>query len=237
MQFSIATVLAFASAVFAQRSPTEGFNAIVKPTKDENVPAGSTYKIEWQYNDAFPGSVSIDLLGGSKPSTLAVVESIATGVDATEESYDWQVSEELGNLATYGIMITLESDDDTFQYGFPFQIASADDSDDDETTTSAAVTATATASETETETSAEPTTEEATSTSGFTVVPTTVPSNSTVTSSSSEAAVPTTTDGTTVVEDEPTAATTTPPVTTNGAASMAGSFAMLGGVAMAVLAL
>lgn len=76
MKFSIATALAFASAVFAQ-GPTDGFNAIIKPTQDEEVAAGSTYKIEWQYNDAFPGSVSIDLLGGTEPKTLAVVDAIA----------------------------------------------------------------------------------------------------------------------------------------------------------------
>ncbi|KAL2263445.1 hypothetical protein VTK26DRAFT_6743 [Humicola hyalothermophila] len=235
MHFSIATVLAFTSAVFAQGGPTDGFNAIVKPTKGENVPAGSTYKIEWQYNEAFPGTVSIGLLGGSSPSTLSVVDSIATGVDATEESFDWEVPEDAGDLATYGIMITLESDPETFQYGFPFQITPLDDSDD-ESSTSTAATSTSTSTETETETSAEPTTKSTSTSSSTTVAPpTTAPGNSSVTTSSAVTA-PTTTLSTTVIEDGPTA-TTTPPVEPNGAASMTGSFAMLGGLAMAILAL
>lgn len=75
MQLSIAAVLAFASAALAQ---TDGFDPITKPTQGEMVPAGSTYQIVWQPSAARPGSIKIGLLGGSSPSTLSVVATIAS---------------------------------------------------------------------------------------------------------------------------------------------------------------
>ncbi len=62
-----ATLLALASSALAQ---TPNFDSISKPTKDENVPAGATYTIVWQPSDAYNGTVTISLLGGSGPGTL-----------------------------------------------------------------------------------------------------------------------------------------------------------------------
>lgn len=74
MYFSVATVLAFASAVYAQ---VAGFHPITKPTQDEKVPAGSTYEIVWEPSPDHPGTVEIALLGGSSPQTLDVIQTIA----------------------------------------------------------------------------------------------------------------------------------------------------------------
>ncbi len=75
MQFSLATVLALATAVAAQ---VPGFHPIIKPTEGEKVAAGSTYEIVWELTNAdHPGTVAIDLLGGATPGTLDVVDAIA----------------------------------------------------------------------------------------------------------------------------------------------------------------
>ncbi|KXX77438.1 hypothetical protein MMYC01_205023 [Madurella mycetomatis] len=240
MQLTLATVLALANAAFAQ---VAGFHAISKPESGEQVPAGSTYEIVWQPNAEYPGTVAIDLLGGSSPATLSVVDAIADGVDGSIGSYSWSVDESHGEHNTYGIMITLEDDVSVFQYGFPFQITpSTDDSDDEDdgpSSSSSINTATATATETETETETETAT--ATSSSSVeatvtqTIISSTIRSNLSTTSTTARSTI------TTLVTQEPPAATTastTTTVTTNGVASAAaGSFALLGGVAMAVLAL
>lgn len=74
MRFSVAAVLAFATATLAQ---TAGFDVITKPTEGEKVPAGSTYEIVWQPSAEHPGEITIGLLGGATPGTLAVLDVIA----------------------------------------------------------------------------------------------------------------------------------------------------------------
>jgi hypothetical protein len=76
MRFTIAAVFAFASAVLAQ-STTDGFDVISKPTKDEKVPAGTTYSIVWDPIASYDGTVSISLLGGATPATLQNLGVIA----------------------------------------------------------------------------------------------------------------------------------------------------------------
>ncbi len=77
MRFSIAAVLAFVATALAA-DPTPGFNAILKPIKDEKVPAGSTYEIVWSPSADHPGAITIGLLGGATPATLNVVDTIAS---------------------------------------------------------------------------------------------------------------------------------------------------------------
>lgn len=77
MRFSIAAVLAFAASALAV-DPTDGFNVITKPTKGEEVPAGSTYEIVWSPDASHPGAITIGLLGGAKPNLLDVVGTIAS---------------------------------------------------------------------------------------------------------------------------------------------------------------
>ena len=76
MRFSVATVLAFASAVLAQ---TEGFNVITKPTRDEKVPAGSTYEVVWQPGpDKYAGPITIALVGGATQQSLSTIETLSS---------------------------------------------------------------------------------------------------------------------------------------------------------------
>jgi hypothetical protein len=75
MKFSLAALLALSSTAFAQ---TPGFNVLTKPTQGEEVPAGSTYEIEWQPNAEYPGAITISLLGGATPGTLVPLEDIAS---------------------------------------------------------------------------------------------------------------------------------------------------------------
>ncbi|KAK4238021.1 Ser-Thr-rich glycosyl-phosphatidyl-inositol-anchored membrane family-domain-containing protein [Achaetomium macrosporum] len=259
MLYSVLTALAFAASALAQ-NPTEGFNPISKPAQGENVPTGSTYEIVWEPSTKHPGPITIGLLGGATPSTLSVVDTIAVGIESTG-SYSWQVDETLGDLATYGIMITLDSDTKIFQYGFPFHIVKG--SSESSTTVSTSATGSATGKAT-TSTSASASasetsvTEIKTSTSSSssaifsnsTTTSFTVPS-STITSSTIRGNLSTTagagpsgpitittmvTQNPTGVPIAPTSSTTT--AVTAGAASLgAGSLALLGGVAMAVLAL
>lgn len=71
---SAATFLAWVSAVVAQ---TAGFDAVLTPTKDEVVTAGSTYTITWDYSSTYAGTVSIQILEGATPTTLQLGEVIA----------------------------------------------------------------------------------------------------------------------------------------------------------------
>ncbi|KAH6853474.1 Ser-Thr-rich glycosyl-phosphatidyl-inositol-anchored membrane family-domain-containing protein [Chaetomium sp. MPI-CAGE-AT-0009] len=238
MRFSIASVFALATAVMAQ---TEGFNVITKPVKGEQVPAGSTYEIVWQPSAAHPGEITIGLLGGASPQTLSVVDTIATAVDGEAGTYSWSVPSTLGDLATYGIMITLESDKSVFQYGFPFQIVA----DGSGSSSSAEATATATPTDSETSETATSSTKASTKSAKTSVTSTTfsVPSStivsSTIKGNLSTTVSPSSTITTSVISETATETeTATSSIATNGVASLAaGSFAMLGGVAMAVLAL
>ncbi|RYP56298.1 hypothetical protein DL770_010843 [Monosporascus sp. CRB-9-2] len=114
----VASSLAFAASVTAQ---VAGFAAMSAPAEGEVIPAGSTYTIQWGAG-GYTGSVRITLLGGQTPETLVPGGDIASGVQITDESYNWAVDCTLGEQATYGIQITSEADPSTFQYSFPFHI-------------------------------------------------------------------------------------------------------------------
>ncbi|KAK4153303.1 Ser-Thr-rich glycosyl-phosphatidyl-inositol-anchored membrane family-domain-containing protein [Chaetomidium leptoderma] len=239
MRFSTASVLAFATtALCVVYDPTPGYNVITKPTEGEQVQAGSTYEIVWQPDATNPGPATIGLLGGPKSNDLTVVATIKAGIDPSTGSFDWEVPSTLGDLAIYGIKITLDSNTDIFQYGFPFQIVGGE--------SGSSTSASATASETETEGSASATktasgTAKSTTKSASTTA--SIPSSTIVTSTTqgnmSTTASRQTTITSLVTQDPPTSTgSSTSSIVTNGVASLAaGSFAMLGGVAMAVLAL
>ncbi|KAI1191686.1 Ser-Thr-rich glycosyl-phosphatidyl-inositol-anchored membrane family-domain-containing protein [Nemania serpens] len=116
-----ASVLAFAASAFAQDS-TPGYAVVSAPGKGDIVPSGKTYAIKWSAGK-FSGPATISLLGGSSPTTLAILDSIASGVDVKDETFSWPVDCSLGELKTYGIKIADEaSKGATFQYSFPFEI-------------------------------------------------------------------------------------------------------------------
>lgn len=74
MRFSVATVLAIATAVFAQ---TDGFDVISNPYAGEKVLAGLPCEIQWAPSSQYQGTVRIDVLGGTTPQTLNKVGTIA----------------------------------------------------------------------------------------------------------------------------------------------------------------
>ncbi|EGS17005.1 uncharacterized protein CTHT_0073300 [Thermochaetoides thermophila DSM 1495] len=237
MKFSLASVLALAAAAFAQ---IDGFHPIYTPKKDEQVVAGTTYKIVWDYNPKYEGTIAIDLLGGSSPSTLTVVDAIAAGVDGSLNEYDWEVPADFGDLATYGIMITLESDKSIFQYGFPFKIVQkgGSSSDDDEpaaTTSGAVITSTTAAAATSTAVSTKLST--AANTTTFTTV-----TSSTLSSLRGNWSTTVASPTTVVTEAITTTASATETEETDAAQTggakqlAASSLALFGGLAAAILA-
>ncbi|OIW35161.1 hypothetical protein CONLIGDRAFT_43356 [Coniochaeta ligniaria NRRL 30616] len=139
---STAAILALASSVFAQ---TPGFDVISKPTKDEVIPAGSTYLIDWEPSSNWTGTVTIDLLGGPDQAGLQLLSAIAKSVDSAAGEYSWVVDKTIGKLKTYGIRISLDSDPTIFQYSFPFAIQSNSSSSSSSSDSTAAPTSTSTA--------------------------------------------------------------------------------------------
>ncbi|KAI1158177.1 Ser-Thr-rich glycosyl-phosphatidyl-inositol-anchored membrane family-domain-containing protein [Nemania serpens] len=143
-----ASVLAFAASAFAQDS-TPGYAVVSAPGKGDIVPSGKTYAIKWSAGK-FKGPATISLLGGSSPTTLAILDSIAASVDVKDETFSWPVACSLGELKTYGIKIADEaSNGATFQYSFPFEIkgpscASASSSSSSSATESSTTSASAT---------------------------------------------------------------------------------------------
>ncbi|KAK4193519.1 Ser-Thr-rich glycosyl-phosphatidyl-inositol-anchored membrane family-domain-containing protein [Podospora australis] len=236
MRFSAASLLAFASVVLAQ---TEGFNVITKPAKGEKVAAGKPYSIVWSPDATNPGAVTLELYGGPADNLLNKVETIDTGVDGADGTYAWVVDSALGTEKVYGIKLILESNTTIWQWGNPFAITSGGAS-----SSSASVSAS---------TSATSIAESSTSTKISTVTSTTAPVSSKETSTTfsrissssiyhgnsthtTEATSTTFVTGTTSTGTA--TSSTSPAVVTNGVAAMgASSFALLGGVAMAVLAL
>lgn len=121
MRFSVAYLLALASAALAQ---TAGFDVISKPADAETVPAGQAYTITWAASTQYSGTVSVILLGGATQSTLQILGTLGTA-DNAAGTFAWSVASDLGDLATYGIKIALDSDPTIFQYSFPFKISAA----------------------------------------------------------------------------------------------------------------
>ncbi|KAI0409666.1 Ser-Thr-rich glycosyl-phosphatidyl-inositol-anchored membrane family-domain-containing protein [Xylaria palmicola] len=116
-----AAVLAFAASALAQDA-TPGYAVVSAPGKDEVVPSGKTYTIQWSAGK-FTGPATISLMGGNDPSTLVVLDPIATGIDVKDESFSWAVACSLGKEKTYGLKIADQATDGaTFQYSFPFEI-------------------------------------------------------------------------------------------------------------------
>lgn len=179
----------------------------------------------------------------------ALLTDQTAGVDASTGKYSWSVDADLGDLATYGIMITLESNAETFQYGFPFKIIPAEGSTSSSTSlspsSSVTVPATTTASESKTHTSASASKTASVSQHSSAPVTSAIASStlvsSTIRGNMSTSATDAETTITSVVTPGPSSTQTTSStliIANNGVAiGAAGGFAMLGGVAMALLAL
>ncbi|KAF3767965.1 hypothetical protein M406DRAFT_70065 [Cryphonectria parasitica EP155] len=107
---------------------TDGFDAITRPTKNESITAGSTTHITWEYDDKWPGDITITLIGGSSPSTLSPVDNLTSNYDNSKGDFTWAVDKSLGEDATYGIQIYWNTNSSVFQWSNPFHIVASKDS-------------------------------------------------------------------------------------------------------------
>lgn len=154
MQFTIpaAAFLAFVSGALAQ---IPGFDTITSPVTGEVLVAGETFTIVWaaapaKYDEE---TVTIILLAGDAPKSLIPAEEpVAEGIVNSAGSYDWEVPAELGDKATYGFKIQLDSDPEIFQYSFPFVIEGGDAPISGNSTSTGSATESATEEPTETPT-------------------------------------------------------------------------------------
>jgi len=119
--FISTAILAFASAVYAT-NPTPGFDPITSPIQDQNIAAGSSFDIVWDPSANYTGTVTIQLLQGATPSTLSTGDVIKAGIDSSAGTYTWAVPTTLQYFATYGFVITADSNSTLFQYSFPFHV-------------------------------------------------------------------------------------------------------------------
>ncbi|KAH8675806.1 Ser-Thr-rich glycosyl-phosphatidyl-inositol-anchored membrane family-domain-containing protein [Xylariales sp. PMI_506] len=235
---SAAAALAFAASALADT--TAGFDAITAPGDGDSVPAGESYTIKWEPGTYTTGTVTISLIGGADSAHLNTVETIATDVESSAGSYVWAVESTLGDLATYGIQITLDSNTTIYQYSFPFPITGGSDSGSSSSSSgsSSVASSTSVSSDSSAATySASTTASGKTSTTASTLATVTTTSAGSTTAGSSGAA------GTTITSTKSASATaskTTSATTTaaTGAAPRvaAGYMALFGGLAAVVFA-
>ncbi|KAI3323608.1 Ser-Thr-rich glycosyl-phosphatidyl-inositol-anchored membrane family-domain-containing protein [Xylariaceae sp. AK1471] len=186
-----ASVLALATSVLAQE-PSSQYVVIYFPQKDQSIPSGKTYTIEWDARE-LTGPATISLLGGNDPGTLQILDTIAS-VDVNDASYEWPVDCSLGEDKTYGLKIASGLDDGkTFQYSFPFHIKGPS-CDNTNTTSSSSIIGSATASAT---------------TGSFSGYPT-LSSTATVSSNGTSSSATKTATTSTVVKSSSTVITSTP---------------------------
>lgn len=65
---------------------TADYLVINKPTKNENIPAGSQYKVTWEPNEKYPGKVNIAVLEGADPATLQPGPNVTTESTSSDPS-------------------------------------------------------------------------------------------------------------------------------------------------------
>ncbi|KAK3336888.1 Ser-Thr-rich glycosyl-phosphatidyl-inositol-anchored membrane family-domain-containing protein [Cercophora scortea] len=227
MRYSIAAVVAFASVALAQS--IEGFDAILKPTKGDSVPAGKTYEIKWETSELYPGTVTIDLLGGPSEGLLDVVETIGKHVDNTKGSFSWAVDKKLGALKVYGLQITYDKNTTLLQWSFPFPITGGSAVESSSISASASASASAFASKSSTSSVTVPTL------SSSTIITSTLSNNISTTASPTETPSATLSFTSSTPSKTTTSASVVP--TAGAATVVAGSLSVFGGLAMALFAL
>ncbi|KAI1330276.1 Ser-Thr-rich glycosyl-phosphatidyl-inositol-anchored membrane family-domain-containing protein [Xylariaceae sp. FL0255] len=188
---SALAILALAASVLAQ---TPGYAVMSTPADNEVVPAGETYTVKWAPG-MYSGAATLSLLGGTSPSTLQILNTIAT-IHVQDGSYAWHVDCSLGEDKTYGLKIASSADDGkTFQYSFPFSIKGCT-KDTTTSTTASSSSAPATTTTTTTIPTGYPVSQNATVTS-ITASSTVTKASSTITSSTTGMTTGTTTGTTT----------------------------------------
>lgn len=139
MRFLVPLIALLGAIIPAITAPTSGFHTLTRPDKNEKVPAGKRYKVKWKVSEKYEDEkVIISLLGGDSRSTLEYMGTIGKA-DGDAGSFTWRVDSSLGAEKTYGLVISLASDERIFQYSMPFRIdgRDSDEKHDASTTTSA----------------------------------------------------------------------------------------------------
>ncbi|EEY18657.1 conserved hypothetical protein [Verticillium alfalfae VaMs.102] len=99
------------------------FNPVNKPSPNEQIPAGSTYKIEWTAPAKFAGvTIKIALIGGETQQTQVPLLDIASGIPNSALSYEWKVPADIGGKKFYGLVLTSEANAADWQFSNPFVI-------------------------------------------------------------------------------------------------------------------
>lgn len=249
MQLSVAAFLAIAGSALAQFvDPTAGFDPLTNPTANEVIPAGKPFTIKWTQGGP-TGPISLYAYAGDSASTLQEVGTIATGLDASLGKYDWNVDVALGGkYKAYGIKIALASNKNVYQWSQPFTISGSGGASTAPGSSSAvpsSASSSAGSSAAQTGTTYTPTTLATTTscdsstTSAPTVTSVSIPVGNL---STTAAGLPSTSGPVTLPSasgNRPAGTTTAPASVPTGAAVTLGasSFAVLGGLAMAVMAL
>ncbi|KAK3394617.1 Ser-Thr-rich glycosyl-phosphatidyl-inositol-anchored membrane family-domain-containing protein [Podospora didyma] len=230
MRFSIAATLAFATTVLAQ---TPGFAVVSKPTKGDTVPAGKTYTIKWSPSSDFNGTLHIVLIGGPDQAGLQPVETIGSDIEENAGTYDWAVAKTL-TAPLYGLQIFSDKNSSVFQYSFPFTITGGSAATSASASSSSASSSTTVSKVSSVSSTVAPASESSAA------VSTTTSASSTLISSTPSGNLSmsrTTSTATTVVSTSRTGTSTTSSPTSGATAFIANSFAVVGGFAMAMLAL
>lgn len=245
MQFTVTAILALVGSALAQ---TPGFNPLTHPTMNEVIPAGKMYPIKWTPQGGNGAPVSLYVYAGESASTLQEISTLATGVEASLGRFEWNVDAAIGGkYKAYGIKIALSSDKEVYQWSNPFTVSAAEGSSSTSSVVSTTKTDSTSSSATaKTESSSVATTKASVST---TVVPTTSSSivistpmgnlSTSATATRSATTQVTLVTSTSRASSAPGGSSTSPAtVPTGGAvAKGASSIAIIGGLAMAVLAL
>ncbi|KAH6892863.1 Ser-Thr-rich glycosyl-phosphatidyl-inositol-anchored membrane family-domain-containing protein [Thelonectria olida] len=120
VKISATAVLTDVASTIAQ---TTGFDSICAPDAWETIPAGKTFKVEWQVPAAYKGKfVSLSLIGGKTQGTQIPLLDIASSISHDAGEYDWAVPADLGDANVYGLVIKLSDDASIFQYSNPFKV-------------------------------------------------------------------------------------------------------------------
>ncbi|KAL8388441.1 hypothetical protein RB595_009242 [Gaeumannomyces hyphopodioides] len=243
MQFTVTAILAIVGSALAQ---TPNFNPLTQPTMNEVIPAGKMYAIKWTPQGGNGAPVSLYAYAGESASTLQEISTIASGVEASLGRFEWNVDAAIGGkYKAYGIKIALASDKEVYQWSNPFTVSAAEGSSSTSSSvsttkassTSSSVTAkTDSSSVTSTKASVSTTMVLTTSSSIVTSTPIGNLSTSATRSATTQVTLITSTSR---VSTAPGGSSTAPvTVPTGGAVTKgASSIAIIGGLAMAVLAL
>ena len=77
MRFLVPLIALLGAIIPATTAQTSGFHALTRPHRNEKVPAGKKYKVEWKVAEEYEDEkVVISLLGGDTGSTLEPIGTI-----------------------------------------------------------------------------------------------------------------------------------------------------------------